>query len=342
MRDLMDTAYWLSVEDHIMASPPKTSGKRYLLLWRVKPCIVIGKNQIAEAEIDLAEAARRNIAITRRGSGGGAVYQDPGSIQYSVIQPHSNKYSDDAMKIAREQVAECIAGALRKFGVAAVAEGRNDITVNGAKVSGLSQLARGGWLNTHGTLLYDADLEILSKLLIPDSEKYLSKAVRSVRKRVANVRPMITVQLGTGADSVESFVSEFENAVREDASAHGRPFAEFRPAPGDIANIMKIREEIYTNPANIFESSPPYTFRNARRFPQGRIEFFAEVKGGIVASCAIRGDFIGAITVDALERALTGAPFQSDAFSVALCGDIVKNALGGLEKADFLDLLFGH
>ncbi|MFT2598092.1 lipoate protein ligase LplA2, partial [Escherichia coli] len=78
--------------------------------------------------------------------------------------------------------------ALRKLGVNAELSGRNDIEVNGKKISGNAQFATKGRLYSHGTLLFDVDLYMLEKALQVDPEKYLSKGVKSVRSRVTTIR----------------------------------------------------------------------------------------------------------------------------------------------------------
>ena len=347
--DLKDVAFWLSVEDYIMTMSQGTASQgimsrdigeaRYFLTWRVRPCVVIGRNQIAEAELDLELAKRENVGVTRRSSGGGAVYLDPGAIQYAVIQPYAPGISDDTMRAAREQVAGMIARALNRFGVGAITEGRNDITAGGAKVSGISQLTRGGWLNTHGTLLYDTDLNKLSGLLKPDTDKFQSKAVQSVRSRVSNIKPLIADQ--DKAVDADQFKNIIETAVREEAKAMGRPLLKFDPDDEQLATINKMRDEVYANPVHTFRASPPYTYRSSRRFPQGKVEIFIGVKGGLVSSCAIRGDFIGVSPVEDIELALLGLPFQLADFDGVISEDDIKDHLGGVGKKEFLDLIFG-
>ena len=339
--EVRDVAFWLSVEDYIMAlavPAPAAQTARRFITWRAAPCIVIGKYQIAEAEVDLAEARRRHVDVTRRSSGGGAVFIDPGAVQYAMIEPFAPGMGEDAMRAARTDVAGVVARALKQqFGVPASVEGRNDVTVNGAKVSGLSQLTRGGWLNTHGTLLYDSDLDILSKLLKPDTAKFQSKAVQSVRSRVLNVRPLLG---GRDAGGAGAFMKEFSAAVMSDADSRGRPLIGFTPTLRQLGEIEKTRIEVYANPLNTYSKSPPYTYRAARRFPGGKVEFFADVKVGVLSSCAIRGDFIGSAAIEALENKFCGLPFRMEAFESAVSDGAVKDCLGGITKAEFLNFLF--
>ena len=340
-----DVAFWLSAEDHIMASQPSADGGRCFIVWRAPPCVVIGRNQILEAEVNLTGVNRRNVAIVRRASGGGAVYIDPGAIQYAVIQPFSSGQGDDAMKIAREQVAGFIASVLTQFGVPATVEGRNDITATGAKISGMSQYAFNGWLNTHGTLLYDTDLDILSALLNPDADKFTSKAVRSVRSRVTNIKPFINRDTKLysrtySLDTADGFMHTFYYCALETAETSGRPFFTYQPDDDDLDAIYIIRRERYANPANTFFLSPPYTVRASRRFPEGNVEFFADIRRGHISSCAIRGDFIGARPVIELENALCGLPFRRDDLLSALGGAQTTACLGGVTASELISLLF--
>ena len=344
-----DTAYWLAYEDYVMRFPPGGGNDaRFFFLWRTVPCVVIGRNQIAEAEVDVEEARRGGVPIVRRSSGGGAVYQDPGSVQYTLIQPYAAGADEDFMGVARNQAAEAIARVLKRFGVPAVVEGRNDITANGAKISGISQFLRGGWLNTHGTLLYDTDLERLGELLIPDAGKFESKAVKSVRSRVANIRPIILERLPhekpehglDSPDTVGGFMRALDALARKDAEAAGKPYFIINPDADGLNDIQRMRKEKYANPANTFDKSPPYTYRNAQRFPQGKVEFFADIKDGTVLSCAVKGDFIGALPVDNIEEKLCGCPFRPADFDGVLGERIVRRCLGGISKEEFLKMIF--
>jgi len=153
-----------------------------VMIWQTDKTVMLGNNQVTKAEIDVDFALKENINIVRRSSGGGAIFTDPGTILYTFIEPL--KYES---KIHREKVAETVIKALDSIGVSAKQEGRNDILTDGKKISGLAQYTSANHICTHGSLLFDTDLELLSKVLIANESKLLPKGIASIRSRVTNI-----------------------------------------------------------------------------------------------------------------------------------------------------------
>ena len=144
-----DPFYNLAFEETVLRS--RRSGE-YLLLWQNDNTIVIGQNQNAEGEINRAFVEAHQIHVVRRTTGGGAVYHDLGNLNYSFITDVG-----DAERLTMERFTRPIVEALQGLGLQAEASGRNDILVEGRKVSGTAQrLLRGRFLY-HGTLLFDAN-----------------------------------------------------------------------------------------------------------------------------------------------------------------------------------------
>ena len=146
-------------------------------LWRNEPSVIIGHNQVAAQEVNLEYLQQHGIKLARRVTGGGAVYHDMQNMNYSFAGPTGTV------------TPEVFAEALQQLGLPAELTGRNDIFVEGRKISGY---ARSVWHNrelVHGTLMYNVDIDTLTEVLnVEGSSKLNLKGVASVRSRVTNVR----------------------------------------------------------------------------------------------------------------------------------------------------------
>ncbi|MEJ8734391.1 lipoate--protein ligase family protein [Mediterraneibacter sp. ICN-202921] len=153
------------------------------LLWRNKPCVVMGRNQNIYKELDLEYIKEQNILPVRRFTGGGCVYHDLGNLNFTFISDQKNKNVDQWMRI--------ILNALKEEGIEAELKGRNDLLSNGKKFSGMAWLEDEEKFLIHGTLMVDLDLSILLKCLTPDMSKFVGKGIKSVQSRVVNLKELI-------------------------------------------------------------------------------------------------------------------------------------------------------
>jgi lipoate-protein ligase A len=104
--------------------------------------------------------AKKDIHLVRRISGGGAVYHDEGNLNFSFITGFEKEKLDYFKKLIRP-----ILKALRRLGVPAEITEKNNILVEGKKISGNSQYTNINRLLSHGTLLIDSDLNALRSAL---------------------------------------------------------------------------------------------------------------------------------------------------------------------------------
>jgi lipoate-protein ligase A len=166
-----------------------------LFLRRNAPCVVVGRNQHAESEVNLRALERDKVCLLRRKTGGGCVYQDLGNANYTFVRPDAPDVRDSNNAI--------LLGALGRLGVVdAAASGRNDLTVRSGpgmhKVSGAAFRLEGGRMVHHGTVLVNTELNALVRYLTPSRAKLTKHGVTSVRSRVCNlvdVAPDATVDL---------------------------------------------------------------------------------------------------------------------------------------------------
>ena len=161
--------------------------EQILFLWINDPAVVFGRNQNPFREIDVCFAQLRGIKLLRRLSGGGTVYHDGGNINYSFIE-HASIY-DEALhfKIIQE--------AVQKFDLTLTVSQRKDMRIDGKKVSGSAFYLKGMRRLHHGTLLIDADLDILWNSLKVNDDAFKSRftesrSIPSVPSQVVNLRQL--------------------------------------------------------------------------------------------------------------------------------------------------------
>jgi lipoate-protein ligase A len=291
---------------------------------------MLGSNQIAQAEIDAAEAEREGVRIVRRASGGGTIFTDPGTLLYTVILPLPFGGTSDAKKLGRDFAAEPMVRALSQMGVDARLEGRNDIMLGDGKISGLAQYVRKNRLCTHGSLLYDADLDALSRVLRVDEDKIRSKALRSARSRVTNIAFHMNVPM-----AFMEFWGDLKKILFKQPG-----ITEYVLTERDVVQIETIRREKYANPDWTYGREPRFSFRNRRRFPMGNVEVFLDVSRGIVESCRIHGDFLGLVPVRELEKSLEMRPYRRGDMEQALGELDLERYLGGITGEELILCLF--
>ena len=321
-----DAAFHFSVEEYIMRHYPFNDP--VMMIWQAGKCAMLGRNQIAEAEIDISCAKREGIQIVRRSSGGGTIFTDAGTLLYTLILPHAERDSLDA---AREKIAGPVVKALNALGIPAKLEGRNDILTDGKKVSGIAQYIRHDRICTHGSLLYDTDLEMLTRVLCVDEGKISSKGLKSVRSRVVNLKEYMPSSCST---------YDFWALLKENIFS-GQTIQEYTLAEQDLAHIDRIYQERYGNPSWTFEQAPGFSFNNSKRFAGGKVEVYLDVESGAVSTCSIRGDFLGVIPIRGLEMLLENKRFQYEVFAKALGGISLQPYLGNITNDEFLSCMFG-
>lgn len=287
------------------------------MLWQNAPTVVIGKNQNAYAEIDMGHMQKKGIALARRITGGGAVYHDLGNLNYTFV---STAKKDRTLDFAF--FAQPIIEALASLGVPASLSGRNDLEVNGLKISGSAQYACGGRVLHHGTLLFDADLDALSAVLRVDEEKIKGRAIRSTRARVTNLRPFLPSLADT---------DEFCHAISDYVVRKYAPEKTEAPHCAEIEALCRRNaSKEWLFPARDLLSH--YRIVKKKRHPFGTVEISLDMENDLIRDVRIRGDFFGVLPISELEDLLKGRLWENITQAVATV-DIEKYIFGMTREA---------
>lgn len=290
-----DPAFNLAFEEYFTGKAADI-GDSMIFFWRNRPAVIVGRFQNSFGEVNAGIAKNLGIEVIRRNTGGGAVYHDLNNLNYSFIVPAGSRdYLQDAKNSAPfDLLFDIILGLLHGLGANAEKSGRNDLLLDGRKISGAArQLTKNGLL-LHGTLLFDVDLETLGRVLSADPSKYESKGLKSVKSRVCNLREVMPEEMD---------INDFQLALENSLDA-----AEYEPSRDDLAAIEKLAEEKYRKWQWNWGNSPASSLQKKQRFPWGNIELYLDVENGIISKAAIHGDFFsnGAVLVENSENAVQG------------------------------------
>lgn len=320
--------YWnLAAEEYLLTSKDEPVFR----LWRNSPSVIVGRYQNAAAEINAGYVRSHGIPVVRRLTGGGAVFHDLGNVNYTFIDRKVE--GEDTAAMFRRFTAPVIA-ALRKLGVDASLQGRNDLVIDGRKFSGNAVCVHGDRVLQHGTLLFSASVANLSGALNTRPEKFIGKSVQSNRSRVTNISEHLPAQYSSM--SVEDFIACLQDNISGDgASALRRGYTE-----QEKVAIDRLRKERYATWEWNFGNSPRYGLNQVRRFPWGFVEVSLDVSGGLIRSCSIRGDYFFIRPTEEVEQALTGQPHSYEAVAAALSSLPLTEYFGPVTADELAELFF--
>ena len=277
----------LAVEEYLF----RHTDDDVFMLWQNEPTVVIGKNQNAYAEVDLSYAKEQGIHISRRITGGGAVYHDLKNLNFTFITSQ-----EKAAVLDYAYFTEPIIRALAELGLSCSLSGRNDLECDGRKFSGNAQHAEGGRILHHGTILFDTDVSVMSKVLRVDREKLEVRAVKSHASRVVNLKEL----LGDSID-VTGLISHIETFVLGTMGAE----AAVLPKSAEIdALCARNASEAWNLSEKRYLTS--YTVHRKKKYPFGLVKLSMEMEKDRIAGILISGDFFGTQPIEVLEQMLVG------------------------------------
>jgi len=313
----------LAAEEYVL----KNFNENCFMLWRNRPSIIVGKHQNTLAEINIDYVKENNIDVVRRLSGGGAVFHDLGNLNFTFIKNVNNEGSLVDFKKYTQPVIDV----LQHLGVNAIFEGRNDIMINGRKVSGNAEHVFKRRVLHHRTLLFSSVMADLSKALKVNPLKYQDKGVKSVRSRVTNISEHLPRKM-----SVMEFHDKIFNYMvdsEEDAVL-------YEYTPDDIKNINQLVEKKYKTWEWNFGYSPKYNFEKLIRTNGGNLEIHLNVEKGIIVDLKIFGDFFGEKDIVEIEKLLINKKHQEKEIRQILEKIDFKKYFHNISITEFISSIF--
>ncbi len=190
------------------------------------PAVLVGHHQSVSEEVRVEYCKANDIQINRRITGGGAIFFDESQLGWEVICDkrffNVNVITDKLFR----RLCDPVISALNRLCVNAVFRPRNDIEINGRKISGTGGTESYGALLFQGTMLVDFDVDTMQKCLQVPVEKLREKEIDSVKQRVTCLK----WELG-----VAPALEEIKDAIRNSFERHFK----IRLEPGDLTDEEK-------------------------------------------------------------------------------------------------------
>jgi len=322
--NITDPTLNLALEEYILRSLPGNDD--YLLFYINEPSIIIGKNQNTVEEVNAEYVEQNGIHVVRRLSGGGAVYHDLGNLNFSFIM------KDDGQSFHNfKKFTEPVVRALRKLGVEAELTGRNDLQVGERKISGNAQFSTRGKMFSHGTLLFNSEIDHVVSALKANAEKYASKSTKSIRSRVANISEFLTEPMT---------IEQFKQNLLTNLFEGEKTIPTYELSEQDWTSVRKLADERYRSWEWNYGRSPAFNVRQTKRIEgAGTYDVRLQVEDGLIVGAMIYGDFFGRGDSAELAVKLIGTRYETAALRSLLEDVDLQYYLGPVTKEQFASIL---
>ena len=291
-----DPAINLALEEHCFRNLDPDF--EYLLLYINRPSVIIGRHQNPFQEINQELARQKGILPVRRISGGGAVYHDTGNLNFSFI----TDFTEEKLGYFKA-LLKPILNTLQQLGVPAQLTEKNNILVNGKKISGNSQHTNMRRMLSHGTLLFDSDLQVLNRVLKTDLLITESRSVTSIPSAVTNISGYLERPMD---------MASFRAALQNGLSGVFGELNEYRLTPEDWEAVDRLVNIKYKSWDWTFGRTPEFTVRHRIKSDAGYVDAYFSIKNGIVRTVAPADETAESSSLRKITESMIGTRYDAN------------------------------
>ncbi|MDZ7737534.1 MAG: lipoate--protein ligase [Bacteroidales bacterium] len=256
--------------------------------------LITGKHQNPAEEVNPRCLLENDIPLIRRISGGGTVYHDEGNLNYTYI-----KSIPDGKQVNFSEYTGEIITFLKKHGLDARRGDKNEIRADKLKISGNAEHVFKNRVLHHGTLLFSADLELMSGCLKKGTALIRSRAVKSNPSETGNLKGLLR-----GIKDVQ----ELKTGLLDHIAGSNTTAVGHTLTVSETGSINKLKEEKYQSWEWNYAYGPDYTFSNNFDIMGEQASVRMEISGGVIRSC----EFSGPAPLSAVESLLPGTRHYYD------------------------------
>lgn len=308
--DTTDPFFNLAVEETLL----KSSDEEYFILFINNPSVIIGKHQTGYREINTKFVYEHSIPVIRRITGGGTVFHDNGNLNFSFI-----RQSESGKQVDFRKYTLPVIDFLKSIGVDAKFEGKNDLKVEGFKISGNAEHVYHDRVLHHGTLLFRSSLEMLRGSIQKETSRYTSRAVVSNPSSVMNLYEIM--------NCIQD-ISEFRLSMIDYFMKNYPDIVHRKLTNAETEKAESLANSKYRSWEWNWAYGPEYSFRNSFEILKLHHSCRMFVKEGIIHECLIEGSD----RMNKISKKLPGSKHMvsdlSDFFrkeNVLLTGDEIYN-----------------
>ncbi|MDX2258363.1 MAG: hypothetical protein NW205_05535 [Hyphomicrobiaceae bacterium] len=326
------------IELHAAGEAPDT-----VRLLRFPPTVLVGRHQVLAREVHVERCRAEGVGLVRRLTGGGAIYLDEGQVGWELVFGRKSLGLDTLGDYA-QAISEAVAGGLSEaFAIRARFRPRNDIEVDGRKISGTSGYFEGDTLVYQGTVLVDFDAARMARLLNTPAEK-LARHAANAESRVVSLSELIGAapSLERVHDAILDGLRRHLGIATEPAQASA---AEIALTDHLLASEIGTDDFVVDAGGGLATAGPEPILEATRRCPGGTITAYVRLEGAPgsrhIREVSITGDFFISPprALYDLEARLRGAP--ASAAGAVVEASFATAAIGmlSLTAADFAAVL---
>ena len=307
--------FYLAMEEH---AAHILGEEDLFFMWQVEPTVIFGRNQLIASEVNVDYCREHGIAFYRRRSGGGCVYADRDNIMFSYIT------RSDEVQTTFTRYTSAVAAMLRGLGLNASASDRNDVLIDGRKVSGNAFYHIPGRSIVHGTMLFDTNMEHMLNAITPSREKLTSKGVESVRSHITMLSEHLTMDIEAFKRHVRETLCDGEIALTAD----------------DVAEIERLTLP-YLEPSFLWGKNPRHEVERGGRIEGvGSIHVSLQLLHDVIHDLHLTGDFLPLCDArEAMLDHLRGVSLTAPALQEALDGHDAGKWIMNITNEQLISLL---
>lgn len=321
--NITDPTINLALEEYLLRHVQ--NGSDILLFYINEPSIIIGRHQNILEEINSDYVQEHTIHVVRRLSGGGAVYHDLGNLNFSFLTPY---HKDELQNL--KKFTQPVVNALQKMGLDAALNSRNDILLNGYKISGNAQYITGQRMVSHGTLLFNSDLSGVNEALKVKTNAISSKGIKSTRSQVANIAEYLKEPMD---------ITTFRSRLLQDLFDSDGEIEQYHLNSVDWQAVHALADERYRNWEWNYGRSPNFKVQKTHLFSFGELTVNIEVEGGLIKEIRFNPDSLMQADPTQLVQSLSGIRYTKNVLEQALRPIDLSFYFNGLTCQELLDLL---